>query len=122
MGTLTSTRDWSGREVAGVVLGAAVDLEDGSFAWDHPSLPSGTIGELGEVVTVSVGELVAPELAPPAPPITELEQAAGVARLEVVEQRDGSLELVALDAKAKPVDLDVVYAAEPDASVLGSLR
>ena len=49
MGTLRSTIDWSGREVAGIILGDPVVEEDGTFVWDHPSIPGDWIDDDGDV-------------------------------------------------------------------------
>lgn len=56
MGTLTSSTDWTGREINGVVLGepsrAAVDANGdptGDYVWDHPAIPGDIIDSEGDI-------------------------------------------------------------------------
>lgn len=57
MATLRSTYDWSGREIAGVVLGEATrefpgdenTLPSGDYIWDHPGIPGDFIDDDGDV-------------------------------------------------------------------------
>lgn len=103
--SLTSTTNWSGREVNGVVLGEPVVLDDGSFLWDGAG--SGTIDDQGNVVSSAVGRLVVPSLAPEVVPVSALERDAGITKIIVTDD-----EVRATGAKGKVVDLDVVW-AEP---------
>lgn len=100
MGALTSIHNWSGREVGGVILGNPVTLDDGTFLWDG-NVPDGVVDDVGNVVTATVGQLVAVELAPSSPPVTAAEKGAGVASLAVVEDK-----IVARDGRDKVVDMD----------------
>lgn len=49
MGTLRSTQDWTGRDVNGVTLGEPAIQEDGTFLWDHPTIPSDWIDDNGDI-------------------------------------------------------------------------
>ncbi len=107
--SITSRFNWSGREVAGVVLGEPVVLDDGTFVWDGAG--SGELDEQGRLISAGVGAIVAPSLAPEQPPVAEAEAAAGVRSLTV----DDSGQVVGLDAKGKPVDVVEVWAQlDPD--------
>lgn len=99
MGTLRSIHDWSGREVGGTILGQAAVQEDGSYLWDG-AVPDGTIDDVGNIVTSTLGQLVEPTLAPADPPVTAAEKDAGVVRLAVVDDT-----LVAYDGRDKVLDL-----------------
>lgn len=51
MGLLVSDTDFSGRTVAGILLGVPVTtLEAAPFGWDDPRLPDGVIEADGTVV------------------------------------------------------------------------
>ena len=49
MATLTSTQNWAGREVNGIILGEPVVQDDGTFAWDHPGIPGDVIDADGDI-------------------------------------------------------------------------
>lgn len=56
MGTLTSSQNWTGREVNGVVLGeparAVMDENGeatGDYVWDHPDIPGDVIDDDGDI-------------------------------------------------------------------------
>ena len=112
---LKSTFNWSGRVVAGIVLGEPTrenpgDAEtppSGLYIWDG-GVPEGTIDDVGNIVTAAVGPIVALEVAPAAPPIAEFEAKAGVTKLEIVETKDG-LRAVASGAARRKVDIGAVW-------------
>lgn len=111
MGTLRSKYDWSGREINGVVLGTGTFLEESEdYIWDG-DVPTGTIDSVGVIALDSddtlgdsektkVESIVAPEIAPDDPPITQEEKNLGVKKITIV---DG--EVVALDSKNKEIAL-----------------
>ena len=107
MGSLKSAYNWSGREIGGVILGESTTDVDGSYLWDGPAVPGGVIDNSGNVVTSTLGEIVAPQLAPPAPPVTAAEVEAGVTKLEIVTV-DGKDELVAYEMGDKVFDLKAI--------------
>jgi hypothetical protein len=50
MATLTSTTDWTGREVNGVILGEPAISDDGlTYTWDHPAIPGELIDAEGDI-------------------------------------------------------------------------
>lgn len=53
MGTLTSTQDFSGREINGITLGSPVINEDGSYSWNDGALPDGVIEVDGTIVVAA---------------------------------------------------------------------
>lgn len=79
---LVSRLNWSGRTVQGVTLGEPVTMENGMYGWDG-GVPDGEILQDGSIVTVEVGDLVEPRLAPEVPPVSAVEKDAGVASIEV---------------------------------------
>lgn len=110
---MRSTTNWSGREVAGVILGDPKVHEDGTFEWDGPGLPDGTIDDQGNVVTATVGRLVAPQLAPETVPVAAIEKDAGVTKIVVADD-----EVKATGSKGKVVDLDEVWAKPEEIPVI----
>lgn len=97
MGTLASPVNWSGREVAGIVLGDPALDDAGRYVWDHPLIPDGTLDENGQIIAGELGDLVEPKLAPVDAPVTKRERAAGVDMI-----RDG-----VLMSAGKPVRTEV---------------
>lgn len=112
---LKSTKNWSGRQVGGVILGNPVEL-DGEYVWDG-GVPSGRITDDGQIVTDEVGPIVAPELAPELPPVSAAEADAGVVKLEIVEDAKGGIGIKATDSGKKEVDLEAVYAVARELEV-----
>lgn len=104
MGTLKSAHNWSGRIVGGTILGEPAIQVDGSFVWDG-AVSDGVIDDAGNVVTETLGEIAAPELAPAVPPVTAAEKNAGIERYEKVEGKD---EFVAYDKADVVVDTEKV--------------
>jgi hypothetical protein len=50
MATLTSTTDWTGREINGVILGEPAVSDDGlTYTWDHPAIPGDVIDTEGDI-------------------------------------------------------------------------
>lgn len=98
MGKLSSAENWSGREVAGIVLGNPATDERGLYVWEHPSIPTGRIDAAGGIVMAKVGSLIAPALAPTKAPATADEVAAGI--VEFVDGRP-------VDSKGGAVSLEL---------------
>jgi len=122
MGTLRSESNWSGRDVGGTTLGHPVVLADGLFLWDG-SVPTGLVDASGAIVAAAVGRIVAPELAPTAPPVTSSERKAGVTsvrivadKVEYLDGRDVKIDDATLDVKYDEI-AEWVKPAEPAASV-----
>lgn len=103
--SITSSIDWSGRQVNGVILGQPAIQEDGTFLWDGSGLGDGTINDRGELISQVIGKLVAPDLAPAVVPVTIDEKDLGVEEIKVEQG-----EAVAVDTKGKTIDLDPLYA------------
>ncbi len=112
MGTLKSAHNWSGRIVGGTILGEPARSvpgdpingipPSGDYLWDG-AVSDGVIDDTGNVVTETLGQIAAPELAPDVPPVTAAEKDAGIERYEKVAD-----EVVAYDSKDVVVDRDKV--------------
>lgn len=111
MGTLRSKFDWSGREVNGIVLGIATfDEQSQDYIWDGDVI-NGIVDSVGVITPIDeianlegtlekVGDLVAPEIMPESPPISQEEKDLGVKSLTI---KDG--EVIGLDSKNKEIIL-----------------
>jgi hypothetical protein len=53
MGALTSSTNWEGHNLNGVVLGQPVETDDG-YVWDDSRIPSGVIDDDGNIVADDV--------------------------------------------------------------------
>lgn len=123
MGTLKSAHNWSGRIVGGTILGEPA-VADGTFLWDG-AVSDGVIDATGNVVTETLGQIVAPELAPEVPPVTAAEKAAGIERYEKVadafvayDKADVVVDTEKVDIKYEEVKVDIV---ETKTSVKGEV-